>query len=85
MKTISITEVKSNLNHIIDTIDKRDEEYMITRDGKPVAVILSPDEYEGWLETRLIKQDADFYKDIKQSLKKFDAKANLYTLEELFK
>lgn len=86
MKTLSLSEAKMKLSGLVDSVYSTDEEVVITKNGSPVAVLISPDEFEGWKETISIRCDADFMKEIKKgivSLKK--SKAKLYSLEELFK
>ena len=85
MKTLSLSEAKMKLSSLIDAVYTTDEEVVITKNGSPVAVLISPDEFEGWKETISIRSDADFMLEIKKgidSIKK--GKAKLYTLEELF-
>jgi prevent-host-death family protein len=48
MKTMPLSEVKTKLSELIDAVERRDEVVTITRNGKPVAIIVSKDEYEGW-------------------------------------
>ncbi|MBP7737962.1 MAG: type II toxin-antitoxin system Phd/YefM family antitoxin [Spirochaetes bacterium] len=84
MKAIPIAEAKAKLSQIVDRIEKYEGEIMITRNGHDVAVLMSPEEYEGLKETRAIKNDAEFIKEIKGSLKKYKKGASLYSLEDLF-
>jgi prevent-host-death family protein len=42
----------------VDAVERRDEMVSITRNGKPVAVIISKEEYESWRETMDIMRDA---------------------------
>ena len=84
MNTISVSEAKMKLSALVDSVLKTDEEVVITKNGRPVAVLVSPDEFESWRETMNLRFDADLMKEIKAglaSLKK--GKASLYTLEEL--
>lgn len=86
MKTLSVSEAKMKLSALVESVYSMDEEIMITKNGSPVAYVISPDEFEGWKETVAIKSDENFMKDIKtglQSIRK--GKTKLYTLEELFK
>lgn len=86
MKTLSLSEAKMKLSSLVDAVYKTDEEVVITKNGSPAAVLISPDEFEGWKETIAIRSDADFMDEIKKgvnALKK--GKAKLYTLEELFR
>ncbi len=85
MKTLSLSEAKMKLSGLVESVYTTDEEVLITKNGSPVAVLISPDEFEGWKETVAIRSDADFMNEIKRgidSLKK--GKAKLYSLEELF-
>jgi prevent-host-death family protein len=85
MNTLSLSEAKMKLSALTESVRATDEEVVITKNGKPVAVLVSPDEFEGWRETIHVRSDAELMKEIKQglvSLKK--NKASLYTLEELF-
>jgi prevent-host-death family protein len=85
MKTLSLSEAKMKLSSLVDSVHKTDEEVVITKNGSPAAVLVSPDEFESWKETVAIRSDAAFMNEIKRgmsALKK--GKAKLYTLEELF-
>ncbi len=85
MKTLSVSEVKMKLSALIETVRTTDEELIITKNGRPAAVLVSPDEYESWRETMLIKSDADFMGEIKKGLKSIKGKkTSIYTLAELF-
>jgi antitoxin YefM len=85
METLSLSEAKIKLSSLVDRVKNLDEEIVITKNGRPAAVMVSPDEYEGWKETILINSDPDFVREIKKGLKALkDKKAELYTLDELF-
>ena len=85
MKTLSLSEAKAKLSGLIEDVARRDEEIVITRNGRPAAVLVSPDEYDSWKETLAIRADRDLMREIKTGLAAFKArKARLYTLDELF-
>ena len=85
METLSLSEAKINLSRLIDKVNTSDEEIVITKNGRPAAVLVSPDEFEGWKETLFIRSDPGFIKEIRKGIKVLKQnKANLYTLEELF-
>ena len=44
MKTMSLSEAKSRLSSLVDSVERTDEEIVIARNGRPVAVLVSPDE-----------------------------------------
>lgn len=86
MKTLPLSEAKSKLSSLVDKVRQRDEEIVITRNGRPAAVLVSPDEFDSWKETVAIRADAALMREIKAGLSALKAKkAKLYTLEELFK
>ena len=85
MKTLSLSEAKMKLSALIDSIGVTDEEVIITKNGRPAAVLVSPDEFESWRETLVVRSDNELMEEINtwlDALKK--KKASLYTLDELF-
>ncbi len=86
MKILSLSEAKMKLSGLIEAVSSTDEEIVITKNGSPAAVLISPDEFESWKETIAISSDSSLMNEIKKGLKSLkDKKARLYTLEELFK
>jgi prevent-host-death family protein len=84
MTIISVSEAKMKLSNLVESVRNTDEEVVITKNGKPVAVLVSPDEFESWRETRRIQSDTELMKEIKQGLSDLQKNnASLYTLEEL--
>ena len=85
MKTLSLSEAKMKLSGLIEKVSNTDEEIIITKNGRPAAVLVSPDEFESWKETVEVRSDAGLMQEIKKGLKALRSKkAKLYTLEELF-
>lgn len=84
MKTLSLSEVKMKLSELVEKVHSTDEEVVITKNGRPSAVLVSPDEFESWKETLEIISDRDMIDEIKQGLVALKGKTGLYTLEELF-
>ena len=85
MKTLSLSEAKMKFSALIEAVYTTDEEMVITKNGRPAAVLISPDEFEGWHETITILSDSELMAEIKNGLIAFkEKKAKLYTLEELF-
>ena len=86
MKTLSLSEAKAKLSGLVEDVERRDEVIVITRNGRPAAVLVSPQEYESWQETQAIRADQDLLREIRAGLRALRArKAKLYSLEELFK
>ncbi len=66
--------------------DTTDEEIMITKNGRPAAVLVSPEEFENLKETVAVRSDSALMKEIKKGLRALKMKrAKLYTLDELFR
>jgi len=57
VNVISLKEMRPELPNVINCIDKRLDRYIITKRGKPVAIMMSVDDYEGLLETLEILSD----------------------------
>ena len=85
-KTLSLSEVKMKLSELVDKVAKRDDEVVITRNGKPIAVIISSEEHDSWKETQEIKKDPELMSQIKASVRALSKKEGFksYTLDELF-
>ena len=85
MKTLPLSEVKMKLSALVDQVETTDEEVVITRNGRPAAVLVSPDEYESWKETVAVKSQPGLIDEIKNGLQQLKSrKTRLYTLEDLF-
>lgn len=85
MKTLSLSDAKAGLSALVEAVERRDEEVVITRNGRPAAVLVSTEEYDSWKETRAIKADRDLMREVRSGLAALKSrKAKLYTLEELF-
>jgi len=85
MKTLSLSEAKMKLSGLVEAVSKTDEEIVITKNGSPAAVLISPDEFESLKETIAVRSDVSLMNEIKKGLKALkEKKAKLYTLDELF-
>lgn len=85
MKTLSLSEAKMKLSGLVEAVKNTDEEIVITKNGSPAAVLISPDEFESLKETISVRSDASLMAEIKRGLSALkNKKAKLYTLEELF-
>ena len=86
MKTLSLSDVKARLSGLVDEVERRDEEIVITSNGQPAAVLVSPDEYESWKETLAVRSDKALMREIKAGLAAIKSgKVRRYSIEKLFK
>jgi prevent-host-death family protein len=84
METLSLSEAKMKLSELIDRVQSTDAEVVITKNGRPAAVLVSPYEFDGWKETIALQSDADVMAEIRKGLSALKRKPKVYTLEELF-
>ena len=84
MKVLPLSEVKTKFSALVDVVERRDEPITITRNGKPIAIIVSKDEYDGWQETVEILQDRQFLKEIRDGVRRLARTKKRYTVDELF-
>ncbi len=84
MKVMPLSEVKAKFSELVDQVAARDEEIVITRNGRATAVLLSQDQFEGWQETIEILADKDLMKEIRRGLRIPRKKLKQYTIAELF-
>jgi prevent-host-death family protein len=86
MKTLSLSEAKMKLSGLVQAVNDTDEEIVITKNGAPAAVLISPGEFESLKETIAVRSDAALAEEIRKGLRSLKEKeARLYTLEELFR
>ncbi len=67
LNTIKLKELRPELPDVIKSIDTKLDRFVVTKHGRPVAVMLSVDDYEGLLETLEILSDRNAVKRIKKA------------------
>jgi prevent-host-death family protein len=72
MKTLSLSEVKARLSELVNEVESRDERVVITRKGRPAAVLVSQDDLESWQETLEIASDRVFMTDIRRGIRQIE-------------
>ena len=65
-KTLPITKAREDLTQLVDNAQRKLDEYVITVNGYPAAVLMSAAEYESWKETSEILADPELMKAIKE-------------------
>jgi len=68
MSTIPLSRAKTHLAKLLAQVEEVGEEVVITRSGRPAAVLLSVSEYEGLLETLEILADQELARSIHRGL-----------------
>ena len=83
-RTLPISEVKARLPELVTGVQEREEEIVVTRKGKPAAVLVNVGEYERLKETLDVFSDADLMKQIRRSRRFYAAGGKGLSLEEVF-
>jgi prevent-host-death family protein len=65
-KTLSLSEVKAKLSEVVDEIATTHERVTVTRNGRPVAVLVSTDDLETIEETVAILSDPEAMRQIEE-------------------
>ena len=68
-RTITLKALRPGLPHVADAIEAKLDRYIVTRRGQPVMVLVSPEDYEGLLETIEILSDKSATRRIRKSWK----------------
>jgi len=65
-RTLPLSEVKAKLSEVVDEVATTQERITVTRNGRPVAVLLSTDDLEAIEETLAILSDPAAMREIRQ-------------------
>lgn len=79
MTTLPLADVRDRLSPIISSVEATHERVVITKNGRPSAVLISYDDLESLEETLEILSDPDTVREIKESL----ASPERYTLDDI--
>lgn len=58
-ETIPLSAVKARLSEIVDRVEGEHDRVVVTRNGRPAAVLISPDDLEGLEETLAVLSDPE--------------------------
>lgn len=50
-ETLPLSDVKARLSELVDRVESEDDRIVVTRNGRPAAVLVSPDDLESLEET----------------------------------
>ena len=67
MRIVPFTEARAKLTELLDAVEERHEHLLITRQGRPAAVVLSPDDWDAIEETLGVRQDEETLADLRAS------------------
>jgi prevent-host-death family protein len=83
VKTLPLSEVKAKLSELVDQVESRDERVVITRRGRPAAVLVSHDDLESWQETLEITSNRALMTEIRRGIRQLE-RGQTVRYEEVF-
>ena len=83
-QTLPIAEVKARLPELVTGVEEREEEIIVTRKGKPAAVLVNYAEYERLKETLAVLSDPDLMRQIRNSQQFYLKGKKGLSFEEVF-
>lgn len=67
METTSLADAKNRLSALISAVEGTWERVLITKNGRPAAVLIAPDDLDSLLETLAVLSDAQAMRDIQEA------------------
>lgn len=71
--TFSLAHIKAHLSEIVDRVEHQHDRVVLTRDGRPAAILVSPDELEALEDTLDLLSDPQALKEIAEARKEISA------------
>jgi antitoxin YefM len=65
--TLPLAEIKARLSEIVDRIEAQHERVILTRNGRPAAVLISPDDLEALEDTVELLADSEARAEIERA------------------
>lgn len=75
---LPVAEARDHFSALITSVETTHEKVVITRNGRPVAVIIATDVYESMVETIDVLSDPDIAEAVREA-----ADGPVYTMEEV--
>jgi prevent-host-death family protein len=72
-ETLPLAEVKAKLSEMVDRVEHTHDRITVTRNGRPAAVIISPDELASLEETLELLSDPDAMTELREAKAAIDA------------
>jgi antitoxin YefM len=67
METLPLAEIKAHLSEIVDQIEEQHARITLTRNGRPAAVLMSPEDLEALEDTLELLADPDARSEIEKA------------------
>ncbi len=83
-KTLSLSEVKTRLPELVAGVQEREEEVVVTKNGRPAAILINVDEYARLKETLDVLSDPVLMKQISRSQAFYQSGKKGLSFEDVF-
>jgi prevent-host-death family protein len=83
-KTLSLSEVKARLPELVAGVQEREEEVIVTKNGRPAAMLINVDEYVRLKETLDVLSDPGLMSQIAESRAFYKTKRKGLSFEDVF-
>jgi antitoxin YefM len=83
-KTLSLSEVKTRLPELVAGVQEREEEVVVTKNGRPAAILINVDEYTRLKETLDVLSDPALMNQIAESRAFYRRKRKGLAFEDVF-
>ena len=84
-RTLPISEVKARLPELVTGVAEREEEIVVTRNGRPTAMLVSYEDYRRQRDTLDILSNPDMMRQIRQSRRFYAKHVKGLSFEEVFR
>jgi antitoxin YefM len=68
-ETLSLASVKARFSELVDRVERQQDRVVVTRNGKPAAVLISADDLESLEETLAVMSDRSVAAQVRESEK----------------
>ena len=83
-KTLSLSEVKTRMPELVAGVQEREEEEVVTKNGRPAAVLINVDEYTRLKETVDVLSDPALMSQVAESRAFYRRKRKGLSFEDVF-
>jgi len=81
-ETLPLSDVKAHLSELVDRVEGQQDRVTITRNGRPAAVLVSPDDLESLEETLEIMSDRSLMESIAEG-REATRRGDVHSLDEI--
>ena len=83
-KILPLSEVKTRLPELVAGVQEREEEVVVTKNGRPAAILINVDEYTRLKETLDVLSDPALMSQIAESRELYRTKRKGLSFEDVF-